>query len=956
MSYASLTEAREAGGHVRFIAEIDLVDADSLSPTGYFGNNDKTIRLGAREDGRWLINDASQNYVEPLVESFGVISQRCDIGEAFGAISDLRLVLNNSKLEGQQDNSEYSGITGAMSPEPTGDDVRLIETAQFYTWTGASVSVWVYFFPGGETALDLVTGEQSTQVFIGVINEVDVDGDLVYLDVVQNDEAEQTSLPGREITDPPGGIGRGQRIPICYGKFAAANPAEISSLTGGRTNQDTTISPRTSFLGAVIAGYKGPVAPAVPWKYESSPASPSVPEYYLVTSDFKAPNSGWTNQDQLSGDPVDALFIYHGDGVTTHIDEGSALGETETQEVSGAGTTEQLFHKVFSFQQGWAYIPCDSVESSSGQDLTGVQNVFNGDPSVSWDFDGATSGNYINFRIKNTAPLGEVISSDNCVEAWAILDSQSGRNTAYQVRWGLWRLEASAEWVGSAGGTRNVYVNDAGGTTPLGFHVQDADASASIREQDYYQDRASAPNFYQPEELLSWRWRYSNAGTAGTDGVVIRFYANTNATAGDVTSIIACGLRVKYRFARSLVTVPTALAFRAHGTPVKVGKKNGRVGERVIGPNAAATRGIEPVYSENWACPNVVVRDDGSGTITGTADGNIWEGPLIAAHLCSAWGSGVAATDVLTAASQFGSTRDTNDELDDWVDDLGSATTYDYHVVIDQETTMESAIAQIASQGPWMFHKTPTGKFYAAPYWEAPPTTGSKTGSGHFRYWTQATNAYAKFHPGVNHPDASDAGKPFAFDPGRFRVRLTPLSEIYNRFRVRYGFYRPTGKFERTLILTETAGDSNVWSNGATSNEDTPTGLASSIGGGYNLSTICTDSQARYGVTREMVVELPDIWDHPTATAYLHYLVKRYSGQRMIVSATTGIEGFQLYPGHVVRFSNDCNLIQPRLDYINNPAEQDGWDDLDFIVQSVKIDLDQKEVSFSCEQIIYDPS
>ena len=77
MSYASLTEAKEAvGGHVRSVLEITLTDKAGNRPTGDWWTETKTLHLCGGE--AFLRTDTLDTngfaYYEPLVKDWGEIN------------------------------------------------------------------------------------------------------------------------------------------------------------------------------------------------------------------------------------------------------------------------------------------------------------------------------------------------------------------------------------------------------------------------------------------------------------------------------------------------------------------------------------------------------------------------------------------------------------------------------------------------------------------------------------------------------------------------------------------------------------------------------------------------------------------------------------------------------------------------------------------------------------------
>lgn len=365
---------------------------------------------------------------------------------------------------------------------------------------------------------------------------------------------------------------------------------------------------------------------------------------------------------------------------------------------------------------------------------------------------------------------------------------------------------------------------------------------------------------------------------------------------------------------------------------------------------------VTPYFVQNYMNAREWTRDNDAGDVSGTADLNLTSPAHIADCLLRKWGQGVVAADMLTAASAFGSFRDAHAALDLWVDDIYN-TDQDWYnnLTISQQTSIKSVIAALCAQAPMFVAKLPEGGIYAGIYGEA-------ADDADHNYYKDSAGNRVKIHPNSQHPGAADFGKPYAVEG--FTAALTPSEEIFNRFTVNYRLFMPTGKLEARQYICEADASCILW-NGSSTYESLPAGSATDLETefGYNVATICAASQARYGVCTMPDISLDLVYGHVVATAFLHYLVKRYTNPRILFSCQGGIEFSDLRPGHIIQVSNDMNYEATRPDYINQPAKLAGWNTTgatgvaDYLVNSVRLlpASGAFRVEFSAEQIIYTP-
>jgi hypothetical protein len=341
---------------------------------------------------------------------------------------------------------------------------------------------------------------------------------------------------------------------------------------------------------------------------------------------------------------------------------------------------------------------------------------------------------------------------------------------------------------------------------------------------------------------------------------------------------------------------------------------------------------IEPL----WVLSSAFTLDDGSGTIGAGADTNIESAEYVIAHMLAAWAEGLDDSTDLPGTTDFGGRGNANTEMDKWSPDNNVYPTA--WVPLVEETTVADAANSVCKSFPMLgAHLMGSGKYAILVYPNATGTTQD---------FDDSDGSIVLAHPNLFHGDATRSGRPYAV---RVRdIQLTPLSEVYNRFQLRY--------------RKNTA---NVW-NQTTSNNDGLTRRLDAIKGpstdaiGMDAAAVCAASQDRYGLKRWMRLELPYVNDHRTAQAVLWFLVRRLTNQRVILTLSGGTEWFDLNPGHIHRVSDDLNVEHPNLDYMKEPAKLSGWagssSNNEYMVQAVERQPASTGVSveWTAEQVIYD--
>jgi hypothetical protein len=891
-------------------AELDLkeADTDNIKPDDYSTNLYRitmTDRPGLRHKGSGGTRD-----MENLVKSWGRVRQTGHFGRAQAGLSDFSVELWNTKASGQLSNSKLTLPSGSPSldPEPQGDIQRLSELFQFYPVVGAPFRVNLAHFPDSD---DTIISESSDAVvetiFEGRVHGIRVSQETVTLDATSQLKTLETLMPGRVIDDPPkSGAQVGGRAPIYYGvyRFEAADYAPLSHRS-------------YSLLNA-----RPPVVHTTPLQMVATDSTDIV----YIYNDYTGANAPFTTHQDPTHTPF--FFIYHkSEGILSQI-----LSSTSDGELNDTTSTAEMKFETNEYIKATAYIPFTEVSDVAGA-VGNYSLSVDKDVKTSTAISLSASSTFIRYKIPGVSSLGTITIAADSIEPWVMLEDTG---------------EASHFGILSFGLTK-----DAPGTTPA-FSVFPTSTAGTINHTNMTTDGLyfskttggtipSADYLLGDTEqpLLNWRWHYSSAGPSSTDEVFCFFNPTTTST-GDTALIIAAGLKVDY-------VINSSRGFGTVEIPVTIRRRN---------PNPDAQDGeytewrgpsifmrfvrVPQEYGEIWVSPDSGVLDTATGTITGTNDKELENPAEICAHLIAAWGNGInTPTDAVEISppsdEEFGSFRRAAARLDNWTDENNTGDSWDILFRGIDEAPLREYLDRICSESPLMITQDSTsGRHYAFAWPEASTDVAADDGD---RY-LDSSDSIVYFHPNIH--GGSHYGRGYAL--ADFEVGLSPAESIYNRFRILYRLFPPTGEFTTYQFVSES--DSLVYDGGGSGLPDTTSSA---------METLCADSQERYGITREYLVTATSIWKHNTAKSYLDYLIRRLTNQRMIVTATAFKEGAGLRPGNIVRFSDDCNLIIPRIDFQNSPGAETGWSSEDFMVLQVDIDCSSGTplVTFAAEHILY---
>ena len=296
-----------------------------------------------------------------------------------------------------------------------------------------------------------------------------------------------------------------------------------------------------------------------------------------------------------------------------------------------------------------------------------------------------------------------------------------------------------------------------------------------------------------------------------------------------------------------------------------------------------------------------VVRDDGSGTITGTASTTINQPAWIFRHFTQLV-CGEVSGNFTTGATTFGSTNDAKTDLDTFSGSTGIAL---YRLTSPE--TPEDMAGRLGSQFPIAFYKSIIDGKWKMPVY---PTGSPRTA----QYFLDPNGTAYKWK----------VGDDFIADSAQ--ISYTPVDEIINEVHIRYGLYLPTNTYRY-----------DAWC-GPTSSDD-GTGTRDQNGAAPdNRETICINSKTYYGVKSAMAIDCdmnPN--DNVLAKKLRNYIIDRFNRPRLLLKFTTLSRAIGLEPGMVCLVSNDLQDYIP-LPWYPGPNARRNWEDMKFFCKTVSFD------------------
>ena len=119
-----------------------------------------------------------------------------------------------------------------------------------------------------------------------------------------------------------------------------------------------------------------------------------------------------------------------------------------------------------------------------------------------------------------------------------------------------------------------------------------------------------------------------------------------------------------------------------------------------------------------------------------------------------------------------------------------------------------------------------------------------------------------------------------------FQIRSGDISDMFSDFTLKWGLHQPTGEFAGTMFVNKD-GDNLVTESG--------------------YRNKCANVTTLFGVRRSFVVEAPWVWREKIADKLLKWHVDSRRERRHLVEFSTGPNGLDLLPGHVIRFADSLS-------------------------------------------------
>lgn len=520
-TYPDLKQAKEAvGAFARCILEIDLKDLHGMRPQDTFFTPNLTLHLCKGEP--FLRNDTGVpfRFYEALVKDFGTLTEECWPGSGLGVISDMQIVLHNTKLMAQLDNPDYNFGTsgGLLSPAPRGDEVKLSEVFQFYNWAGADVRLGILFLSTGYPEQSSGNNHLLDYWFRGNIEDIDFgDGTDITLDITQSRLLEETELPARLMSDSMEPELRTLRMPIAYGDYSG--PTENIPF-----NDET--NGVNAFRAQACRLVRAPMVPGIPWTRPEDDDK----HWHLIWADQAGRNPGYEDNAKLGPfgyfSTRDQVFVEKG-GVLILIDKDGGGSPPDDGEVSWetTGTVDtELALRVGKYLAGEAHIDCvDLVEEAVSGDLINPGNLFDFDPYTTADLKLDNAGRWCLLKPRDVSGLGLLRPEDDCIVAYIVVALSRPINFDTRIRFGLGTYIEGLflQWVGvdtlvDAHGLRSeprLGHLDASGSPPkidAGFYEQGIyDGTKNLLWSGTYN---IIKDGYGATPLVGMQWKYPRHG------------------------------------------------------------------------------------------------------------------------------------------------------------------------------------------------------------------------------------------------------------------------------------------------------------------------------------------------------------------------------------------------------------------------------------------------------------
>jgi hypothetical protein len=306
---------------------------------------------------------------------------------------------------------------------------------------------------------------------------------------------------------------------------------------------------------------------------------------------------------------------------------------------------------------------------------------------------------------------------------------------------------------------------------------------------------------------------------------------------------------------------------------------------------------VNPTGYSFYAQHSNSLRDDGSGTCTGTASAFI-KNPVTFAKLLLTQFGGLSAGDFETGAGVFGNFLQAASDLDALV--TGDWEIKYLHL---QPGNVSAAIDRLMAQAPLaIWQSSRTGKWMAEVF--------SRTPSARQKYKDAAGNVY-KWHYLKD-----------MLPYGEVVIDWTPPDDIVNEVHVHYGMSAINGQYTGDCWVGPDGSDDGLGTRDQTG----------AIGTSTDREVRATDSRDEWDVYNPVHVWADQIYRPEQAKVLRNFIFDSFSRPRMTVQFNTWNLAAGIEPNMVTYLDNVMNDDLPVPRYPGHGGAQKGWDEFHFLV------------------------
>ena len=297
------------------------------------------------------------------------------------------------------------------------------------------------------------------------------------------------------------------------------------------------------------------------------------------------------------------------------------------------------------------------------------------------------------------------------------------------------------------------------------------------------------------------------------------------------------------------------------------------------------------------------MKDDGAGTITGSANAYISKPPDIWEHFVRfAIGAGQPASDY--ASSGFGSFTQAVTDLDALTDNVTAGAKWSHFVSILAPITPWKLAEDLCTQAPMTFWRSMLdSQFKCAVYSEAPAAANY--------FLDPYGNNYKWSYFEDMLKDSISVG-------------FTPLDECVSEVRVEFDYYAPTGQYKKIAFVGP--GNSDNGNGTRDQNSVAP----------ENREAHAASVRDDCGRSNPLIVQCPHIVQYEQALKLRNYLFDRFFRPRLLLQFDTWSRASTVEPNMATLVSNDLTdyLPCPKYPIYSAPV---NWDDMIFFVNSLSM-------------------